>query len=215
MRTWFEPSWCPFGHRVGGWVIHFPAMVGTKSPSTATILGSVQMASGAKTSAVLLSGSTSRIGTSAHLKPGLAGGWLVRELVVAAQGGLCDPRDAVSWLGHLRRHGLRLVLLLAAIAMCATRREEGSGGRRPGHFSARRRPRQTDCRRPVEAYAVGVERRPVHDGIAGSAMPAGVSAAAAAEADDMSDEYLIRTEDVAVRATGGRLRDPLAVRRSD
>jgi len=24
------PSWCPLGHRVGGWVIHFPAVVCTK-----------------------------------------------------------------------------------------------------------------------------------------------------------------------------------------
>ena len=27
MRTLFGPRLCPLGHRVGGWVIHFPAVV--------------------------------------------------------------------------------------------------------------------------------------------------------------------------------------------
>ena len=30
---------CPFGQRVGGWVIHFPAVVCTSSPSTTNSLG--------------------------------------------------------------------------------------------------------------------------------------------------------------------------------
>ena len=29
---------CPFGHRLGGWVIHFPAVVCISSPSTRTSL---------------------------------------------------------------------------------------------------------------------------------------------------------------------------------
>ena len=37
-RTWFGPKVCPFGQRVGGCVIHFPAVVRTKSPSTTTSL---------------------------------------------------------------------------------------------------------------------------------------------------------------------------------
>jgi hypothetical protein len=59
---------------------------------------------------------------------------------------------------------------------------------------------------------VSVERRPVHHGIAGSAMPAGVSAAAVSKADDMSDEDLIRAESVPVRASGRWVGDPLPVR---
>jgi hypothetical protein len=46
-------------------------------------------------------------------------------------------------------------------------------------------------------------------------MPASVPAAAVADAGDVTDEDLIRAEDVAVRTTGRWLRDPLAVRRSD
>jgi len=49
-------------------------------------------------------------------------------------------------------------------------------------------------RRPFEARAVRVEGRPVHHGIAGAAMPAGVSAAAVAEAGHLADEDLIRAE---------------------
>jgi len=37
-RTWFGPRVCPFGQRVGGWVIHFPAVLCTSSLSTTTSL---------------------------------------------------------------------------------------------------------------------------------------------------------------------------------
>jgi hypothetical protein len=40
-------------------------------------------------------------------------------------------------------------------------------------------------------------------------VPAGVSAAAVAEANDMSDEYLIRAEGVPVGASGRWVGDPL------
>ena len=33
-----EPKGCPFGHGDGGWVIHFPAVVCTSSPSTISSL---------------------------------------------------------------------------------------------------------------------------------------------------------------------------------
>ena len=33
-RSWFGPRGWPFGQRVGGWVIHFSAVVCTNSPST-------------------------------------------------------------------------------------------------------------------------------------------------------------------------------------
>jgi hypothetical protein len=56
---------------------------------------------------------------------------------------------------------------------------------------------------------VSVERRPVHHGIASSAMPAGVTAAAVSEAGYVTDENLVRAEAVAVRAAGRRMRDPL------
>jgi hypothetical protein len=52
-------------------------------------------------------------------------------------------------------------------------------------------------------------RRPVHHGIAGSAVPAGMATAAMAEANDVPDEDLIRAEGVPVRASRGRVGDPL------
>jgi hypothetical protein len=38
-RTWFGPSGWPFGHRVGGWVIHCPRRFCTRSPNTVESLG--------------------------------------------------------------------------------------------------------------------------------------------------------------------------------
>ena len=66
-------------------------------------------------------------------------------------------------------------------------------------------------RRPSQRGAVSVERRPADHGIAGSAVPAGVSAAVA-EAGDMADEDLVRAERVTVRAAARRPRHPLAIR---
>ena len=43
-----------------------------------------------------------------------------------------------------------------------------------------------------------VQRRPVRDGVAGSAVPASVPTAAMSEADDMPDEYLVRAETVPI-----------------
>ena len=54
-----------------------------------------------------------------------------------------------------------------------------------------------------------VERRPVHHGITRSAVPAGMPAAAVAEAGDVSDEDLIRAERVPVRAPRRWLGYPL------
>jgi hypothetical protein len=45
-----------------------------------------------------------------------------------------------------------------------------------------------------------VERRPVHDGVACSAVPGGMPASAVTEAGDMTDEDLVRSEWVAVGA---------------
>jgi len=60
---------------------------------------------------------------------------------------------------------------------------------------------------------VRVEWRPVHHHrIAGSAMPAGVPAAAVTEARDMANEDLIRAEWVAVRAPLMSADHPLAIR---
>ncbi len=53
---------------------------------------------------------------------------------------------------------------------------------------------------------------PVHHGIAGSAVPAGVSTAAVTQADDVPDENLIRAEGVPVGTAGRRSGDPLTVR---
>jgi hypothetical protein len=61
---------------------------------------------------------------------------------------------------------------------------------------------------------VRVEWRTVHYGIAGSAVPAGVSAAVT-KAGDVSDEDLIRVKGVAVRAAGRWLGYPLPFGRSD
>jgi hypothetical protein len=47
-------------------------------------------------------------------------------------------------------------------------------------------------RRVVQRRAVRVQWRPVHHGVAGSAVPTGVAAGAVAEAGDMSDEDLVR-----------------------
>lgn len=56
-----------------------------------------------------------------------------------------------------------------------------------------------------------VQGWPVHDRLAGAAVPGGVSAAAVAEARDMPDEYLIRTEGMSVGASARWLGHPLAV----
>jgi hypothetical protein len=48
--------------------------------------------------------------------------------------------------------------------------------------------------RPFERGAVCCERRPVHRGVAGAAVPAGVSAAAVSEAGDVADEDLAGAE---------------------
>jgi hypothetical protein len=37
--TWPAPRGCPFWQRVGGWVIHFPLVVCTRSPNTVESLG--------------------------------------------------------------------------------------------------------------------------------------------------------------------------------
>lgn len=66
--------------------------------------------------------------------------------------------------------------------------------------------------RAVEAGAVFVEWRPVHDGVAGSAVPACVAAAAVTEAGDVTDEDLLRAEGVPVGASAGRSGDPLPAR---
>jgi hypothetical protein len=58
-----------------------------------------------------------------------------------------------------------------------------------------------------------VQRRPVHNGIAGSATPAGVSTPAVAEASNVADEDLVRAERMPVRAAARRSGDPFAVSR--
>jgi hypothetical protein len=50
------------------------------------------------------------------------------------------------------------------------------------------------CRRAFQHRAVSVQRRPVHHGIAGSAVPARMSASAVSKADDVPNEDLIRAE---------------------
>ena len=62
---------------------------------------------------------------------------------------------------------------------------------------------------PVERRALGVQRRLVHHRVTGSAMPAGVSSTAVSEAGDVSDEDLIRSERVPIRAAGWWSGDPL------
>ena len=59
---------------------------------------------------------------------------------------------------------------------------------------------------------MSVKRRPVHHGVAGSAVPGGVSAAAVTEARDMTDEDLVRAERAAVRASRRWVGDPLPAR---
>jgi hypothetical protein len=54
--------------------------------------------------------------------------------------------------------------------------------------------------------------RPVHHGIAGSAMPTGVPAAAVSETGLMTYQHLSRPEGVPVRAAGRWSGDPLPVR---
>jgi hypothetical protein len=68
-------------------------------------------------------------------------------------------------------------------------------------------------RRPFQRRAVCVQRWPVHHGVAGSAMPTGVSTAAVSEAGDVADEDLIRSELVPVRAACRRMGDPIPGRR--
>ena len=58
---------------------------------------------------------------------------------------------------------------------------------------------------------MSVKRRPVHHGVAGSAVPGGVSAAVT-EARDMTDEDLVRAERVAVGASRRWVGDPLPAR---
>ena len=53
----------------------------------------------------------------------------------------------------------------------------------------------------VKSRAVSVKSWPVDDGFAGSAVPGGVSAAAVAEAGDVSDKDLIGSEGVPIRAS--------------
>ena len=64
------------------------------------------------------------------------------------------------------------------------------------------------CRWPFQRGAVGIERWPVRHGIAGSAVPADVSASAVSQAGDVPDEDLIRAEWVPVWAAGGWSGDP-------
>ena len=55
------------------------------------------------------------------------------------------------------------------------------------------------------------KRRPVHHGIAASAMLRGVAATPVAEAGNVDDEDLVRTEPMPVGAASGWSGDPLAV----
>ena len=68
-----------------------------------------------------------------------------------------------------------------------------------------------DNRRPVECRAVRVHRRPVGHCVAGSAMPASVSAAAMPKADDVTDEDLVRAEAVSIRFGGCVIHFPAVV----
>jgi hypothetical protein len=61
---------------------------------------------------------------------------------------------------------------------------------------------------PVEAFAVGVERWPVHRGVALSAGPGGVPAAVP-ETNLMTHQHLLWPESVPVWATRRRVGDPL------
>jgi hypothetical protein len=75
----------------------------------------------------------------------------------------------------------------------------------------RRRCRDPYRRWTFQRRAVGVERWPVHRLIASAASPGGVPAAVA-EAGLVADEDLAGAQDVAVRASGRRVGDPLAGR---
>ena len=57
---------------------------------------------------------------------------------------------------------------------------------------------------------MSVERRPVHHGVAGSAVPGGVSAAAVTETSHVADEDLVGAEGVPVGASAGCFSHPLA-----
>jgi hypothetical protein len=67
-------------------------------------------------------------------------------------------------------------------------------------------------RRPFQRRAVSVQEWPIDNGVACSAVPAGVSAAAMSEAGDVSDEDLVRPEWVAVWAAATWSGDPLPAR---
>jgi hypothetical protein len=88
---------------------------------------------------------------------------------------------------YIRRHGC-VSVPNGSSASIARHASSGMTGGDPHH------------RRPFERRAVRVEGRPVHDGIAGAAVPARVSASAVPKAGDMADEDLIRAEGMAVRA---------------
>ena len=62
---------------------------------------------------------------------------------------------------------------------------------------------------------MGVHRRPVHRFVAGEAVPGGVSAAAVAEACDVTDKDLVRAETVAVGASARWFGHPFAVDGAD
>jgi hypothetical protein len=85
---------------------------------------------------------------------------------------------------------------------------------RPSAWAKRCR-RDPHRRRPFQRRAMSVERRPVHHGVAGAAMPAGVPTAAVTEAGDVADQDLIRAECVPVWAARRRAGHPLAVGRLD
>ena len=57
---------------------------------------------------------------------------------------------------------------------------------------------------------MSIEWQPVRHGVAGSAVPGGVSAAAVTEAGDVPDEDLAGAERVPVRASGGCFGHPFA-----
>ena len=65
---------------------------------------------------------------------------------------------------------------------------------------------------PYCAVQVRIQRWPVHQRVAGSAMPGGVFAAAVAEAGGVADEDLVRAARVAVGASRRWVGDPLPAR---
>ena len=62
----------------------------------------------------------------------------------------------------------------------------------------------------LQDRCLDVKRRPVNDSVTCSAAPAGESAAAVAEASNVTDEDLVGAEAVSVRAAPRRLRHRLA-----